>query len=103
MAATFSSAQLRARDKLLEEKHKAELDAAERKFERLRRAIDDADKQTFDLRNRAQQLAQSLGFSDMNEAQRAFDVADHELTFHQAFERVQVLEDEVKKTQTQNE
>ncbi|KAF9443916.1 hypothetical protein P691DRAFT_778588 [Macrolepiota fuliginosa MF-IS2] len=96
MTTTFSSAQMRDRDKLLEEKHKKELEAVERKVERLRRACDNAEKEIFNLRNQGSQLAQSLGFFDIGEAQRALDVSDYESTFRQAFERVQILGDEVR-------
>jgi hypothetical protein len=94
---------MRERDKLLEEKHKKELQVVERKLEKLKRALDDVHNQAFELRNRDQQLAEYLGFSDINEVQRAIDVADHEVTFHHAFERLQVLEDEVKEERTQKE
>ena len=100
LESTFTSSE---RDKMNEEKHKAELEVAERKVERLKRAIVDADKQIFDLRHRAQRLAEFLGFSDINEAQRAFDMADHEVTFRHAFEQVQILEGVIKKVRMQNE
>lgn len=103
MTTTFSSAQMRDRGKLLEEKHKKELEAVERKLEKLRRALSNADKEIFDLKNRGNQLAQSLGFSDIGEAQRAIDVSDHEATFYQAFERVQILEDEVRVERSEKE
>lgn len=103
MATTFSSAQVRDRDKILEEKHRKELQIVERKVDKLKRAIDDVDKQKFDLQNRCNQLAQYLGFSDIDEVQRAIDVSDHEVTFRQAFERVQILETEVRTERTHRE
>lgn len=96
MATTFHIDQLRERDKILEEKHKKELDAADRKLEKFKNILLNSDKEYFDLRNRGIRLAQALGFSDIGEVQRAIDVSDYEATFHQAFERVQILEDEVR-------
>jgi len=86
-----------------EEKYRAKLDAAERKIEMLKRAIVDADKQNLDLRHRVQRLVEFLGFSDINEAQRAYDMANHEVTFRQSFQKVQIMEDEVQKERMQNE
>ncbi|KXN81962.1 hypothetical protein AN958_03370 [Leucoagaricus sp. SymC.cos] len=103
MTTTFSGAQLRERDKAIEERHKKELDSVERRLERFRKALDNAEKQAFELRNSGQQLAESLGFSDINEAQRAIDVSDHEVTFRETFERVQVLGDEIKVERTRKE
>ncbi|KAJ3575007.1 hypothetical protein NP233_g1379 [Leucocoprinus birnbaumii] len=103
MTTTFSSAQMRERDRLIEEKHKKELEAAERRHEKLKRVLENTDKQNFTFRHQVQRLVECLGFADIDEAQRAFDVADHEVTFHQAFERVQILEDELRKTKSQNE
>lgn len=103
MTTTFSSAQMRERDKQLEEKHQKEIVAVERKLERLKRSLNDADREIFDLRNRSNQLAHALGFSDIGEAQRAIDVSDHEVNFKQAFERVQFLEKEVKAERSRTE
>jgi len=86
-----------------EEKCRAKLDAAERKIEMLKRAIVDADTQNLDLRHRVQRFVEFLGFSNINEAQRAFDMANHEVTFRQSFQRLQILEDEVQKERMQNE
>ncbi|KAF7760077.1 hypothetical protein Agabi119p4_10753 [Agaricus bisporus var. burnettii] len=81
-------------DKLLVEnqQQKEQLASLDRKIQKLKRAINDVDKEKLGLQSRCSQLAESLGFTDIGEVQRALDVADHEVTFKQAFERVQVLE-----------
>jgi uncharacterized protein YhaN len=84
-------------DKLVIEnqQQKEQLATLDRKVQKLKRAIADVDKEKLDLQSRCNRLAGSLGFTDIGEVQRAIDVADHEVTFKEAFERVQALANEV--------
>jgi hypothetical protein len=102
---TYSSAHLRERDKILEEKHRKQFALVERKVDRLRRSNDDTLKQLFDVRMRGDKLARSLGFNDIHEAQVAIDTADHELplTFKECFALLDVLQSELTRERAQHE
>jgi hypothetical protein len=102
---TYSSAHLRERDKILEEKHRKQFALVERKVDRLRRSNDDTLKQLFDVRTRGDKLARSLGFNDIHEAQVAVDTTEHEspLTFMECFVRVDALQSELTRERAQHE
>lgn len=93
--ATYSSAHLRERDKILEEKHRKEIAVIERKIERLKWSNNDTVKQLFEAQNRCQRLAHSLGFKDIYEAQVTIDTADYDTSFKDSLERVHTLEVEL--------
>jgi len=84
-------------DKLVSEnqRQKEQLTTLARKIQKFKRVIKDVDKEKLDLQSRCDRLAESLGFTNIGEVQRAIDVADHEVTFKEAFERVQALEAEL--------
>ncbi|KAF8623257.1 hypothetical protein AX17_007503 [Amanita inopinata Kibby_2008] len=90
--ATYSSAHMRERDKILEEKHQKELSVLQRRIEKLRWANDDTLKQLFDTQHRALRLANSLGFNDIFQAQVYIDTAEHEVPYKECFEKVGFLE-----------
>ena len=89
--ATYSSAHMRERDKLIEGKYQKELYTLQRKIDKLRYANDDTLKQLFDMQARALRLANSLGFKDVTEAQVYIDTADHEIGYKECFEEVASL------------
>ena len=93
--ATYSSAHLRERDKILQEKHKKEIAVIERKIERLKWSNNDTVKQLFEAQNRCQRLAHSLGFKDIYEAQVTIDTADYDTSFKDSLERIHTLEAEL--------
>ena len=93
--ATYSSAHLRERDKILQEKHRKEIAVIERKIERLKWSNNDTVKQLFEAQNRCQRLAHSLGFKDIYEAQVTIDTADYDTSFKDSLERIHTLEAEL--------
>ncbi|PFH49725.1 hypothetical protein AMATHDRAFT_4659 [Amanita thiersii Skay4041] len=88
---TYSSVQMRERDKIVQEKHQKEISAMERRIEKLKWANDDTMKELFDAQHRGRRLANSLGFKDIIEAQVFIDTADHETPYRDCFEQVGTL------------
>ncbi|RXW22413.1 hypothetical protein EST38_g3440 [Candolleomyces aberdarensis] len=102
-AGTFSSAQLRERDKRIEEKHRQEIAALERKIENLRRSNDDTRKQLFDVVHRSERLAESLGYSNVFEAQEALDMMEAGFDFKRCLQRLQELENAMNEANDEKE
>ncbi|KAJ2916685.1 hypothetical protein MD484_g3749, partial [Candolleomyces efflorescens] len=88
----YSSAQLRERDKRIEEKHRQETAALERKIDNLRRTNDDTRKQLYDVVHRSERLAESLGYNNIFEAQEALDLMEAGFSFKRCLQRLQELE-----------
>lgn len=100
---TYSSAQLRERDKRIEEKHRQETAALERKIENLRRTNDDTRKQLFDVIHRSERLAESLGYSNVFEAQEALDLMEAGFNFRRCLQRLQELEKQMSEATDEKE
>lgn len=91
----YSSVQLRKRDKLLLDKHQIELAIIEKKLQKVKSISDGTAKQLFDAVNRGRKLAQSLGFDDVYDAQFAIDSADHDISFHECYDRLHRQDDQL--------
>jgi phage-related tail protein len=103
MAEVFSSANLKERDKRVEERHRKELSALERKIENLRRSNDDTRRQLFDAIHRTERLANSLGFANVMEAQETLDLLDEPVSFKDTLARVESLETELRNSRIEAE
>ncbi|KDQ23475.1 hypothetical protein PLEOSDRAFT_1114448 [Pleurotus ostreatus PC15] len=96
---TFSSANLRVRDKIVEEKHQKELADIERKLTRCKATNDDLLKQLFDARHRGEHLASLLGFPSLMEAQVYIENADEDMTYKERSDRMTDLQRQLKAAQ----
>ncbi|PBK80097.1 hypothetical protein ARMGADRAFT_1003290 [Armillaria gallica] len=90
--ATFSSAHMRERDKVLNEKHRKEIVAHEAKYDRLKHSAEDTLNRLSDLTNRTGHLVRALGFSDLQEALFVVDNAEHSTKYRDAWTRIEDLE-----------
>ncbi|KAF4584900.1 hypothetical protein EYR40_001726 [Pleurotus pulmonarius] len=95
----FSSANLRARDKIVEEKHQKELADIERKLTRCKATNDDLSRQLFDARHRGERLASLLGFPSLMEAHVYIENADEDMTYKERIDRVADLQQQLKVAQ----
>ncbi|KAK0186271.1 DNA repair protein endonuclease SAE2/CtIP C-terminus-domain-containing protein [Armillaria mellea] len=91
-SATFSSAHMRERDKVLNEKHRKEIVAHEAKYDRLKHSAEDTLNRLSDLTNRTGHLVKALGFSDLQEALFVVDNAEHGTKYRDAWTRIEDLE-----------
>ena len=92
---TYSSVHLRERDKFLSDKHQKEIAILEKKLQKAKFVSDETAKHLFDAVNRGRKLAQSLGFDDVYNAQFAIDSADHDMSFHECYDRLDKLDDQI--------
>ncbi|PBK64800.1 hypothetical protein ARMSODRAFT_451362 [Armillaria solidipes] len=90
--ATFSSAHMRERDKVLSEKYRKEIVAHEAKYDRLKHSAEDTLNRLSDLTNRTGHLVRALGFSDLQEALFVVDNAEHGTKYRDAWTRIEDLE-----------
>ena len=87
--------QLRERDKFLSDKHQKEIAILEKKLQKAKFIRDETAKHLFDVVTRGCKLAQSLGFDDLYDAQFAIDSADHDISFHECYDRLDKVEDQI--------
>ncbi|TFK31532.1 DNA repair protein endonuclease SAE2/CtIP C-terminus-domain-containing protein [Crucibulum laeve] len=95
----FSSASMRERDKVLTEKHRAELAVLEKKINNLKHTNDEARRSIFDVQNRMLRLVTRLGFEDTLDAQMTLDMAEGDLDYRKCLDRVQRMEAEAEDLQ----
>ncbi|KAJ6627005.1 DNA repair protein endonuclease SAE2/CtIP C-terminus-domain-containing protein [Mycena sp. CBHHK59/15] len=91
----YSSAQLRIRDKAIEEKHQREIYVLERKIQRLREAYDERSNALFLSENQGDKLARSFGFGFLGEAQAYIDVTNERTSYVDFVERIDALKREL--------
>ncbi|KAJ7806158.1 hypothetical protein B0H14DRAFT_2205506, partial [Mycena olivaceomarginata] len=75
----ITGADLRVRDKAIEEKHSKEVAALNAKIQRLRHAYDGRSDEYFASVNYGQRIADLLGFRSLNEVQTFIELADEEV------------------------
>ncbi|KAJ6501479.1 DNA repair protein endonuclease SAE2/CtIP C-terminus-domain-containing protein [Mycena vitilis] len=92
---TYSGAELRTRDKAIEEKHAKEIAALEAKYNRLRYAFDSRSNELFDSQNYARKIAEKLGFRSLEDIQTFIDLADEQIPYKDLAKRVDELKTEL--------
>ncbi|KAJ7226077.1 hypothetical protein GGX14DRAFT_131573 [Mycena pura] len=102
-ADAYSGAELRIRDKAVQEKHDKELGAQEAKYQRLRHAYDQLSNDYFTFVKRGDNIAVRLGFRSFPELQAFVDVADEQIPYKHLSERVDELTAELAEERRESE
>ncbi|KAJ7456431.1 hypothetical protein FB451DRAFT_1407141 [Mycena latifolia] len=91
----YSGAELRIRDKAIEDRYRKEIAAAESKYQRLSRAYDDLSNQLHACRNLGEKVADGLGFHSLAEVKIFMDIADEPLPYKGLAGRIEALKAEL--------
>lgn len=91
----YSGAELRTRDKAIEEKHQKEIRALEAKAERIRHAFDDRCNASHEYKKFTDKVAELLGFRTLDEVKIFLDIADEPMPYKGLAEHVERLEAEL--------
>ncbi|KAK7064736.1 SAE2 domain-containing protein [Favolaschia claudopus] len=94
-ATAYTGAELRVRDKAIEERHTKELAALEAKNGRLRHALDQRSEEYFHLQNYGERIAGRLGFRTLGEIQMFIDLADEQIQYKDLASRVEGFKEEL--------
>ncbi|KAJ7151586.1 hypothetical protein C8R46DRAFT_1122501 [Mycena filopes] len=101
---TYTGAQLRLRDKAIEERHASELREVETRAQRLRYAYDERSKQHWSFLNYANKVAAKLGdFPSLEEVDTFIDLAAEQIPYQQLVGRVEELKSELAKEKREKE
>ncbi|KAF9007546.1 DNA repair protein endonuclease SAE2/CtIP C-terminus-domain-containing protein [Cyathus striatus] len=92
---TYTSVQLRERDKRVEEKYQKTISECLRRIERQKTSYNDIQRQVFELENRIDRLAKGLGFNNAFEAQLEVDTSELEGGFKGCLEKIASLNREL--------
>ncbi|KAJ7102473.1 hypothetical protein B0H15DRAFT_814794 [Mycena belliarum] len=99
----YSGAELRTRDKAIEERHRKELAVADAKAQRLRYAYDGRSNELHAYKKLGNDVAEKLGFSSLDEIQTFLDIADEQVPYKDLADRVEALKAEVALERRDNE
>jgi hypothetical protein len=91
----YSGAELRIRDKAIEEKYSKEIAALEAKVQRLRYAFDDRSNEYFDSVHYGNKIADLLGFRSLKEVQTFVELADEQVPYKELAKRLDELKAEL--------
>ncbi|KAJ7924465.1 hypothetical protein B0H13DRAFT_2266774 [Mycena leptocephala] len=91
----YSGAELRIRDKAIEEKYSKETAALEAKVQRLRYAFDDRSNEYFDSVHYGNKIADLLGFRSLKEVQTFVELADEQVPYKELAKRLDELKAEL--------
>ncbi|KAJ7480097.1 DNA repair protein endonuclease SAE2/CtIP C-terminus-domain-containing protein [Mycena galericulata] len=91
----YSGAELRTRDKAIEEKHQNEIKALQTKTERLRRAFDERSNALHGYTKFADNVAARLGFRTLDEVKASLDISDEPMTYKELADHAERLKAEL--------
>ncbi|KAJ7602218.1 hypothetical protein B0H17DRAFT_1026707 [Mycena rosella] len=91
----YSGAELRIRDKAIEEKHRKEISALDSKFQRLRYAYDERSKEFYTCKKQGDEVASCLGFISLGEIETFMKITDEQIPYKGLAERVDALKAEL--------
>ncbi|KAJ6519274.1 DNA repair protein endonuclease SAE2/CtIP C-terminus-domain-containing protein [Mycena sanguinolenta] len=92
---TYSGAELRIRDKAIQEEHSKQIAAFDAKYERLQHAYDKKNDEHFTLVNYGDRVAQLLGFRFLTDVQTFIELADEQVKYKDLAKRVDELKAEL--------
>ncbi|KAJ6573964.1 DNA repair protein endonuclease SAE2/CtIP C-terminus-domain-containing protein [Mycena vulgaris] len=99
----FSGADLRIRDKAIEDKHRKEISALEAKVQRVKHAYDDISNKYHAYKNQGADVATELGFHSLDEVQTFMKIADEQMPYKGLAEHVDALTAELSVERRDNE
>ncbi|KAJ6569586.1 hypothetical protein B0H19DRAFT_1136135 [Mycena capillaripes] len=91
----YSGAELKIRDKAIEEKYSKEIAALEAKVHRLRYAFDNRSNEYFDSVKYGNDVAELLGFRSLHDVKSFIELADEQVTYKDLAKRVDELKAEL--------